>query len=59
MDRRPRRRPRERRPAGEDPATVADLAPVVLAAAAPYRRADGSYLFRNAFRWAVGRAPAG
>ncbi|MCP2264092.1 class I SAM-dependent methyltransferase [Promicromonospora thailandica] len=44
---------------GEDPATVADLAPVVLAAAAPYRRADGSYLFRNAFRWAVGRAPAG
>lgn len=42
---------------GEDGATVADLAPVVVAAAAPFRRADGSYRLLNAFRWVVARRP--
>jgi SAM-dependent methyltransferase len=43
---------------GERDATIADLAPVVVAAAAPYRRPDGSYRLVNAFRWAVARGPA-
>jgi SAM-dependent methyltransferase len=43
---------------GERDATIADLAPVVVAAAAPYRRSDGTYRLVNAFRWAVARRPA-
>jgi SAM-dependent methyltransferase len=43
---------------GERDATIADLAPVVVAAAAPYRRSDGTYRLVNAFRWAVARHPA-
>jgi SAM-dependent methyltransferase len=43
---------------GEEEATIADLAPVVHAAAAPFRRPDGSYRLMNAFRWAVARRPA-
>ncbi|GAB2471997.1 class I SAM-dependent methyltransferase [Promicromonospora xylanilytica] len=40
---------------GEDTSTLADLAPVVVAAASPFRRPDGSYRLVNAFRWAVAR----
>jgi SAM-dependent methyltransferase len=39
---------------GEDQATVAELHATVIDAAAPYRRPDGGYRLRNAFRWAVG-----
>ncbi|MFD6179515.1 class I SAM-dependent methyltransferase, partial [Isoptericola sp. NPDC060282] len=39
---------------GEDPATLAELAPVVVAAAAPFRTPDGGYRLAGAFRWAVG-----
>lgn len=39
---------------GEDPATLDELRPVVVAAATPFRTGDG-YLLRNAFRWAVGQ----
>ena len=42
---------------GEGDATVAELAPVVVEAAAPFRRPDGSYHLLNAFRWAVARRP--
>ncbi|AEE47312.1 class I SAM-dependent methyltransferase [Cellulomonas fimi] len=35
-----------------------DTAPVVLAAARPFRTAAGGYRLRNAFRWAIGRRPA-
>ncbi len=42
---------------GEGDATVADLAPVVVEAAAPFRRPDGGYRLANAFRWAVARRP--
>ncbi|MGW2093959.1 class I SAM-dependent methyltransferase [Promicromonospora sukumoe] len=42
---------------GEGDATVADLAPVVVEAAAPFRRPDGGYRLVNAFRWAVARRP--
>ena len=42
---------------GEDESTIADLAPVVVAAAAPFRRPDGTYRLVNAFRWAVTRRP--
>lgn len=42
---------------GEEAATIAELAPVVLAAAAPYRSADGTYRLRNAFHWTVARRP--
>lgn len=42
---------------GEGEATVADLAPVVVEAAAPFRRPDGGYRLLNAFRWAVARRP--
>lgn len=38
---------------GEDESTITDLAPVVVDAAAPFRRPDGSYQLVNAFRWAV------
>lgn len=41
---------------GEDPATLAELHRVVVDAAAPFRTADGGYVLRNAFRWAVARA---
>lgn len=40
---------------GEDPQTLARTAPVVVAAAAPFRTPDGGYRLRNAFRWAVAR----
>ena len=40
---------------GEDPATMAELSPVVIAAAAPFRAADGGYVLVNHFRCAVGR----
>ncbi len=39
---------------GEEP----ELDPVVLAAAAPFRRPDGSYRLLNHFRYAVGERPA-
>ncbi|MEU2198869.1 class I SAM-dependent methyltransferase [Isoptericola sp. NPDC019482] len=42
---------------GEDERTMAELAPTVLAAAAPFRASGGGYRLANAFRWAVGRAP--
>jgi SAM-dependent methyltransferase len=42
---------------GEEESTIADLAPVVVDAAAPYRLPDGSYRLMNAFRWAVARRP--
>jgi SAM-dependent methyltransferase len=38
---------------GEDASTLAELHHVVVGAAAPFRTADGGYLLRNAFRWAV------
>jgi len=41
---------------GEDPATLAELGPAVLAAAAPFRTREGGYRLRNRFRWAVARA---
>ncbi|MFC8597160.1 class I SAM-dependent methyltransferase [Isoptericola sp. NPDC057191] len=41
---------------GEDPATQAELAPAVIAAAAPFRAAGGGYRLAGAFRWAVARA---
>jgi SAM-dependent methyltransferase len=43
---------------GEDEATMADRAPVVLAAARPYRGEDGRYRLVNAFRYAVGSRPS-
>jgi SAM-dependent methyltransferase len=42
---------------GEDADGLAEVGPVVEAAAAPFLRADGSYLLRNAFRVAVARVP--
>jgi SAM-dependent methyltransferase len=39
---------------GEDAATMAELAPAVLKAAAPFRTSAGGYRLRNAFRYAVG-----
>jgi SAM-dependent methyltransferase len=42
---------------GEDPPTIEELAPAVLAAAARYRTPDGGYRLVNAFRWAVARVP--
>jgi SAM-dependent methyltransferase len=41
---------------GEDPAIIADLAPVVVAAATSFRRPDGTYQLMNAFRWVVARS---
>jgi SAM-dependent methyltransferase len=38
---------------GADPAFVAEMRPVVLAAAEPFRDAEG-YLLRNRYRWSVG-----
>jgi SAM-dependent methyltransferase len=40
---------------GGDAATLAELGPAVLAAAAPFRRPGGGYRLRTAFRWAVTR----
>ena len=42
---------------GEEESTIADLAPVVVDAAAPFRLPDGGYRLVNAFRWAVARVP--
>ena len=42
---------------GEDASTIVELAPVVVAAAAPFRRPDGTYRLLNTFRWAVARRP--
>lgn len=39
---------------GEDAAVVAETAPVVVAAAVPFRQPGGGYLLGNAFRYAVG-----
>lgn len=41
---------------GEDEGTAAGLAPVVVAAASPFRLPDGGYRLANAFRWAVAGA---
>jgi len=43
---------------GEDPETMSELAPVVIAAAKEFRTADGGYLLLNHFRYAVGRKAA-
>ncbi|MEL7974678.1 class I SAM-dependent methyltransferase [Isoptericola sp. F-RaC21] len=43
---------------GEDERTLRELAPAVLAAAAPFRTPGGAYRLANAFRWAVARTPA-
>ena len=43
---------------GEDGAAFEELGPVVVAAASPFRRLDGSYRLRNHFRFAVARTPA-
>ncbi|WP_210507007.1 class I SAM-dependent methyltransferase [Naasia sp. SYSU D00057] len=42
---------------GEDDAGLAAAAPVVVAAAEPFRTAGGGYRLVNAFRFAVGRVP--
>jgi hypothetical protein len=41
---------------GEDPSVLRELAPVVLAAAAPFR-VDGGYCLNNAYRYVVARWP--
>lgn len=41
---------------GEDAATMAELHPVIVEAAAPFRTPQGGYALRNAFRWAVARS---
>jgi SAM-dependent methyltransferase len=40
---------------GEDAETIAETAPVVIAAAEPFRTVDGGYHLINRFRYAVGR----
>lgn len=42
---------------GEDAATQAELTPTVIGAAAGFRTADGRYVLRNTFRYAVARTP--
>lgn len=42
---------------GEDVATMAETAPVVVAAARPFRLPDGGYRLENAFRYGVARVP--
>jgi SAM-dependent methyltransferase len=42
---------------GEDPVTMAERGPAVVAAARPFRDAGGGYHLANAFRYAVGRTP--
>lgn len=44
---------------GEDPDTVTELAPTVIAAAEPFLTADGGYRLINHFRYGVGRKAAG
>jgi hypothetical protein len=41
---------------GEDPSVLRELAPVVLAAAAPFR-VDGGYRLNNSYRYVVARGP--
>lgn len=41
---------------GEDAATLAELHEVLVAAARPFRTADGGYRLLNRFRWVVGRS---
>lgn len=43
---------------GEDPRTVADMAPTVITAAEPFRTSQGGYLLVNHFRYGVGRRVA-
>jgi len=43
---------------GEDPSVLRELAPVVLAAAVPFRVPGGGYLLRNTYRFAVASTPA-
>ncbi|MEV7396004.1 class I SAM-dependent methyltransferase [Aeromicrobium sp. NPDC092404] len=43
---------------GEDPETLEELAPTVLAAAKAFRRPDGGYTLVNHLRYGVGRKPA-
>lgn len=42
---------------GEDAEGLAEVGPVVVEAAAPFRTPDGGYRLVNAYRWAVGRVP--
>ena len=42
---------------GEDPSVLRELAPVVLAAATPFRVAGGGYLLQNTYRFAVAATP--
>ncbi|BDZ44359.1 class I SAM-dependent methyltransferase [Naasia aerilata] len=42
---------------GEEPSVIADLRPVVLAAASRFRTGRGAYRLSNWFRFAVGRIP--
>ena len=42
---------------GEDAAVAAEIAPIVLAAAEPFRMETGAYRLVNAFRYAVARRP--
>ncbi|WP_160173224.1 hypothetical protein [Microbacterium sp. CH12i] len=41
---------------GEDPGTISELSPVVIAAAAPFRDDRGGFILRNSFRWTLARA---
>ena len=43
---------------GEDPETVAELGPVVIAAAKGFRTPAGGYHLLNHFRYGIGRKPA-
>ncbi|NQX10620.1 methyltransferase domain-containing protein [Microbacteriaceae bacterium VKM Ac-2855] len=43
---------------GEDASVQSELAPVVVAAALPFRATDGGYRFHNVLRFAVGRRPS-
>ncbi|HEV6953711.1 MAG TPA: class I SAM-dependent methyltransferase [Promicromonospora sp.] len=42
---------------GEERSTVDELGPVIVEAAAPFRRPDGGYRLVNAFRWAAAERP--
>jgi SAM-dependent methyltransferase len=42
---------------GAEPAEQRAIAPIVVEAAQPFRRRDGSYRLVNAFRYAIGRVP--
>ena len=43
---------------GEDAGIRGERAPLVLAAAAPFRTTAGGYRLENSFRWAVARIPS-